>query len=328
MLKRSKDSEWIMWKKNCCKTLWGILAIICLISANSCSTPKEAGSPGEPASFTDALDRTVKLEKKPERVAALLGSFAHVWCLAGGEICAATEDAKEDFGLDSRGLMELGGAHSPSLELLLAANPDFVLASASTPAHVNMRESLEQAGIAVAYFDVDSFEDYLAMLKICTKLTESPENFQRYGTNIEEKILKIKSDFQKKNLKDADKTVLVLRISSGLVKAKSSKGTILGEMLADLGCINLADQDETLTEHLNLEYIMQQNPRHILVVTMGDEEKAKKNFQSMMEENPAWSTLEAVKENRMHLLDQSLFNQKPNDRWDIAYETLAELLLS
>ncbi len=317
-----------MWNKSCCRILCGILAFLCLISASSCSKPKEAGSTEEPASFTDALGRAVTINKKPERVAALLGSFADLWCLAGGEICAATDDAAEDFGLDSEDLISLGGAHSPSAELLLSANPDLVLASSSTPSHVNMRESLAQAGITVAYFDVDSFEDYLSMLKICTELTGCAENYEKYGTKIGEEIQAVKDEFQNKKLKNSHKTVLVLRISSGLVKAKSSKGTVLGEMLADLGCINLADLDNALTEHLNVEYIMQQNPHRILVVTMGDEEKAKKNFQSLMEENPAWSSLEAVKENRMHILDQSLFNQKPNDRWAIAYETLANLLAS
>ena len=33
--------------------------------------------------FTDALGRTVTVES-PKRVAALIGSFADVWCLAGG----------------------------------------------------------------------------------------------------------------------------------------------------------------------------------------------------------------------------------------------------
>ncbi len=318
-----------MWNKNWCKWLCGVLTLIVLTPlVTSCSTQKEAGSPKEPASFTDALGRSVTIKEKPKRVAALLGSFADVWCLAGGEICAATDDAEEDFGIKADGMIPLGGAHSPSLESLLAANPDLVLASASTPPHVNMRESLENAGIAVAYFDVSCFEDYLSMLKICTELTDCPENFQKNGTKIAEEIDKIKSDFVAKNVKEEDRTVLVLRISSGLVKAKSSSGTILGEMLSDLGCINLADQDETMMEQLNIEYIMQKNPRHIFVVTMGDEEKAKKNFQTMMEENPAWGSLEAIREGRMHMLDKSLFNQKPNARWAIAYETLAKLLAS
>lgn len=300
------------------------LALSFLTALPSCSK-KEAGSVTEPASFTDALGRSITLAKKPTRVAALLGSFADLWVLAGGELCAVADDA-EDFGVKTNGLIQLGGAHSPSLEQLLSADPDFVLGSSSTPAHVNMCKSLEQAGIAVAYFDVDSFEDYLNMLKICTDITGKKENFEVNGIAIAKEIQAIKANFQSLRLSDKEKTVLVLRISSGLVKAKSSEGTILGEMLADLGCINLADSDAFLTEQLNLEYILKQNPRHILVVTMGNEEKAKANFKTMMEENPAWSSLDAVKENRMHILEKRLFNQKPNARWAIAYETLAELL--
>ncbi len=314
-----------MWKRNCCKILCIVLAVSSLFTITSCKQT-EAGSTTEPASFTDDLKREVHLTKKPLRVAALLGSFADLWILAGGNLCATADDAAEDFGIDTEGLVQLGGAHSPSLELLLSANPDFVLASASTPSHVNMMTSLEKAGIVVAYFDVDSFDDYLKMLKICTDLTGRKEAYETYGTKIAENIQAVKSDFQKRNLTDEEKTVLVLRISSGLVKAKSSEGTILGEMLSDLGCINLADSDKALTEQLNIEYILKRNPRHILIVTMGDEEKAKANFNTMMEENPAWSSLEAVRENRMYLLDKSLFNQKPNARWAIAYETLAELL--
>ena len=315
-----------MWKKSCFKLLCGILALVCLFPCTSCGTQKEAGPIGEPASFTDALGREISFEKKPEKVAALLGSFADLWLLSGGKLCGVCDDAAEDFGINTEGMTLLGGAHSPSLEAILSAEPDLVLASASTASHVNLLDSLKSAGITVAYFDVDCFDDYLKMLKICADLTGCKENFTVYGTDLEKRIDKIKADFLSKKIDPDHKTVLVLRISSGLVKAKNSEGTILGEMLDDLGCKNLADSDKALTEQLNLEYILQKDPRHILVVTMGDEEKAKKNFQTMMEENPAWSSLTAVKENRMHILDKSLFNQKPNARWADAYEILAKLL--
>ncbi|MBE6713451.1 MAG: ABC transporter substrate-binding protein [Ruminococcaceae bacterium] len=318
-----------MWKKSCCKLIGAILALLCLVTPlASCGTEKKAGSVADPASFTDALGRMLSLEKKPKRVAALLGSFADLWILSGGTVCAVTDDAEEDFGIDTKGMTLIGGAHSPSLEKLLSADPDFVLASASTPSHVDMKESLEQAGITVAYFDVSSFDEYLSMLKICTDLTGKTENYKTYGTDLQGEIEEIKASFTKENLSKKDKTVLVLRISSGLVKAKGSKGTILGEMLSDLGCINLADSESTLTEDLNIEYILKQNPRYILLVTMGDETKAKANFNTMMEENPAWSSLDAIREGRMHILDKSLFNQKPNARWAIAYETLAKILAS
>ena len=44
----------------------------------------------EPVTFTDDLGRTVTVEN-PQRVAALLGSFAQVWYLAGGTVCASAE---------------------------------------------------------------------------------------------------------------------------------------------------------------------------------------------------------------------------------------------
>ena len=118
----------------------------------------------EVVTFTDALGREVSVPKEPERVVALIGSFADIWILAGGDLCAAAEDAWEDFELELEDAVSLGGAHSPNLELLLSAEPDFVLASASTASNLEMREILEAAEIPVAYFDIDHFEDYLQML--------------------------------------------------------------------------------------------------------------------------------------------------------------------
>ena len=48
--------------------------------------------------FTDDFGRTVTVTSH-ERTAVLLGSFADIWTLAGGEICASAADAWEDFGL-------------------------------------------------------------------------------------------------------------------------------------------------------------------------------------------------------------------------------------
>ena len=47
----------------------------------------------------------------------------------------------------------------------------------------------------------------------------------------------------------------------------------------------------------------------------------------MFEENPAWRTLEAIKENRLHIMESELFNNKPNSDWAESYEKLTEILL-
>lgn len=305
-----------------------LLSVLLLGMLTACA-PGEIKTEETQITFTDALGRKVSVSKAPKRVAALLGSFADVWVLSGGTLCAAAEDAWEDFGLELTDAVNIGGAHSPSLELLLSADPEFVIASASTASNVEMLETLEAAGITVAYFDVDHFADYLAMLRICTEITGRQDLYEKNGLEVEKQISEIKREFAEAGLSDRQKTVLVLRAASGFIKAKGSSGTILGEMLADLGCINIADSDTSLLENLSVESVIQQEPYRIFVVTMGSNpQKAMDNLNQMLRENPAWGTLNAVAEGRLHLMERNLFNIKPNARWAESYETLREIYLA
>ena len=303
-----------------------VLILATLLSVTSCGG--RADNENENTfTFTDALGREVSVRKNPRRVAALLGSFADVWMLAGGELCASAEDAWEDFGLDLGNAVNIGGAHSPSLELLISADPDLVIASASTASNVEMKEALEAMGITVAYFDVDNFEDYLHMLNICTDITERKDLYGQNGLAVKAQIDKIKEQYAEANIPDTQRRVLLLRASSGFVKAKGSRGTILGEMLYDMGCINIADGNTGLLENLSVEAIIREEPHHIFVVTMGsDTEAAKQSLENLINENPAWSTLSAIKEDRLYVMDKTLFNLKPNDRWAESYGILYEKL--
>ena len=308
-----------------------IAFIVCLTMMLSILTACSSGEITQNenvVTFTDALGREVTVSKEPQQVATLIGSFADVWMLAGGSVCATAEDAWEDFGLELPNAVNIGGAHSPNLELIFSANPDFVIASASTSSNVEMLETLETAGITVAYFDVDNFEDYLAMLNICTDITGRKDLYERNGLELQSQIETIKLEMSEQPLTEEQKTILLLRAHSGSVKAKGSEGTILGEMLADLGCINIADSDTSLLEALSVESIIRQEPYRIFVVTMGnDTQKAMDNFYQMMEENPAWGTLAAVTEGRVHIMDRKLFNIKPNADWAESYEILSRIIL-
>lgn len=306
-----------------------LLIAICflLLLPGACTAGRQDAGEGETVTFTDALDRTVSVEKNPERVASLLGSFADVWTLAGGTLCAAAEDAWDDFALELDDAVNIGGAHSPSLELLLSADPDFVLASSSTASNVEMRETLEAAGIPVAYFDVDNFGDYLDMLDICTEITGRKDLYEKNGLQLQAQIEEIKSQYAQENRPDEERTVLLIRTSASSVKAKGRSGTILGEMLADLGCINIADNEDSLLENLSVEVVLREQPYHIFVVAMGsDTEAAQASLDAMIRENPAWDSLEAIQEGRMHWMDKTLFNLKPNARWAEAYQKLYETL--
>lgn len=309
--------------------LISLLLALCLplLLFSACLVSQKTPTDAETVQFTDALGRELSIPKNPTRVAALLGSFADVWCLSGGSLCAAADDAWEDFELNLENAVNLGGAHSPNLERLLSANPDFVIASASTASNVALRESLEAMQIPVAYFNVDNFSDYLHMLDICTRITERHDLYVQNGLALQEQIDAVKKNYAAAPIPEQERKILLLRASAGMVKAKSSTGTILGEMLKDIGCINIADSDTSLLENLSIERIIKENPHRIFAVTMGsDTAAATDSLYQLLESNPAWSSLSAVEKKHVHVMDKRLFNLKPNARWAEAYGVLYEIL--
>ena len=275
--------------------------------------------------FTDDLDREVTVPANPERVAVLLGSYADVWCLAGGQdsLVAAASDAWTDFDLNlGDDVANLGSLMEPNLEELIASAPDLVIASSNTTSNVELLPSLEQLGVPVAYFGVNSFNDYLEMLDVCTRITGHPENYQTYGLDVQAQV-----DKAKEQNDGSAPTVLLLRSASTSCKVKNSKGTVLGEILADLGAVNIADSDTGLLEDLSLERIIADDPDYIFVVFQGsDQAAAQKTLDAALTSNPAWETLSAVQNGRFYIMEKELYHLKPNARWGEAYQKVADIL--
>ena len=289
------------------------------------SAPASPETAATTLTFTDDLDREVTVPANPERVAVLLGSYADVWCLAGGQdsLVAAASDAWTDFDLDlGEDVANLGSLMEPNLEELIASAPDLVIASSNTTSNMELLPSLEQLGVPVAYFGVNSFNDYLEMLDVCTQITGHTENYQTYGLDVQAQV-----DKAKEQNDGSAPTVLLLRSASTSCKVKNSKGTVLGEILADLGAVNIADSDTGLLEDLSLERIIADDPDYIFVVFQGsDQAAAQKTLDAALTSNPAWETLSAVQNGRFYIMEKELYHLKPNARWGEAYQKVADIL--
>lgn len=275
--------------------------------------------------FTDDLGREVAAPAQPKRVAAMIGSFADVWCLAGGKdtLVAAADDSWTSFDLGlGEDVVNLGAIKEPSLEALIAAEPDLILASCNTAANLELLDTFEAAGMCVAYFDVQTLDDYLNMLGICTTLTGCEENYELNGSSV-----RAQADAAIARQTGEAPTVLCIRATGVSCKVKGSRDFVLGEMLADLGCVNIADSDESLLEDLSLEAIIAAEPDYVFVVLQGsDPTDAMETLEQTLLQNPAWSELQAVREGRFYTLEHELYNLKPNARWGEAYEKLADIL--
>ena len=301
-----------------------ILAVCIFLSAcGGGKTPESPEISDAAVTFTDDLGHSVTVDD-PRRVAPLLGSFAQVWMLAGGTVHATAEDAWDDLDLElSESAINLGHTKKLSLERLLDAEPDFILASVNTIQQVEWKDTLAATGIPVAYFDVSDFDDYLRLLSVCTDITGRKDLYEKNGTAVRNQIEAVLEQSRERLEKEAPPTVLSMVASASNVYVKNSRGNVLGEMLYKMGCINIADSDNFLLENLSLEHILQADPEYIFIVQRGDDEAGMRQYvRQILLENPAWGQLRAVQNDRVYFMEKNLYNLKPNHRWGEAYEKL------
>ena len=290
-----------------------------MIDANK-DTENSAGS----VTFIDDLGREVTV-KNPQRVVTLISSFADIWYLAGGveQMVATTNATWTYFDLPLReDIVNLGASKELNLEQLIACEPDLILASCGTDRDLELEASFEEMGLNVAYFSINNFEDYLRVLKTCTEITGCYENYELYGAKVQKEVEEALT-----RVDGSKPSVLYIRATGSSCKVKNSEGSVLGEMLKAMDCVNIADSKDSLLEQLSIEVILQEDPDYIFVVLQSaDPADAQEILETTLLNNPAWAGLSAVKEGRYHVMEQNLYNLKPNARWGEAYAKLADIL--
>jgi iron complex transport system substrate-binding protein len=275
--------------------------------------------------FVDSTGTTVTVQQKPQRVAVLFSSYAEIWSLAGGTVSITVgESVQRGFAPETALLVDGGAGKTVDVEALLAAQPQLVIGSADIPAQVQACKTLNAAGIPAALFRVDTFEEYLSMLKICTDLTENGQRYTYHGVTVQLQVRALRQQAAQQGQKP---TYLFIRVGStaSATKAKRAPDNFVCTMLDQLGGRNIADEAAVLLDGLSLEYVMEADPQYIFLSPMGNEAAARAYIDELFAQ-PGWAELTAVQQGNWCFLSKELFHFKPNQRWDEAYKQLAQLL--
>lgn len=312
-----------------------LAAALCLLAGCSGPAPSSPvpAAPSDPApeapgtayTFTDALGSTVTVDR-PQRVVSFYGSFAEMWMLAGGELAGTTDDAITERKLPlGEDVAIIGSTRNPNLEMALGLDADFAILSADTTDHVQAAETLRAAGVTCAFFRVDTLEDYLAAMEVCTSITGRADLYEQNALAVQRQAQEVIQRVRPL-LEEEPVTALLIRAYSTGAKAKGMDN-LAGVMLHQLGVKNLVDQHPSLLEELSMEEIIAADPDYIFVTIMGSsQQKALDALAEGIQKNPAWSSLSAVQNGRYVILPGDLFHYKPNARWGESYAYLANIL--
>ena len=301
-----------------------VVIVVLLIFISGAVETNKPESSGEYFTFTDSEGEIVELSHKPQKTAVLFSSLAECWIEAGGEVYVTVgESVERGLVKEETELVDKGAGKTVDTEKLISLEPDFVICSADIASHRDVASALKKAKIPVAMLRMDTFEDYLTILRTLTKITGKTENYEQFGENAKSEIEQIISGGKREN----NPKILFVRSGSSYSSAKAKKAddNFAAKILEDLGCVNIADKAETLLDNLSAEVILKENPQYIFVSVMGDYDNSKAYMQELLAKKE-YASLDAVKNGRVHFLPKELFQYKPCGRWAESYRYISSIL--
>ena len=301
-----------------------VVIVVLLIFISGAVETNKPESSGEYFTFTDSEGEIVELSHKPQKTAVLFSSLAECWIEAGGEVYVTVgESVERGLVKEETELVDKGAGKTVDTEKLISLEPDFVICSADIASHRDVASALKKAKIPVAMLRMDTFEDYLTILRTLTKITGKTENYEQFGENAKSEIEQIISGGKRED----NPKILFVRSGSSYSSAKAKKAddNFAAKILEDFGCINIADKAEVLLDNLSAEVILKENPQYIFVSVMGDYDNSKAYMQELLAKKE-YASLDAVKNGRVYFLPKELFQYKPCGRWAESYRYISSIL--
>jgi len=300
------------------KILCLILAAVMLFAFGACEGDNKNGTEG--ITVTDFAGNTAYLTED-SRVVSCYASLSGCWTLAGGELVGVTDDCSERGMIFENSPEIIGSTKIIDMEKLISLEPDYVILSYDLTPQRELEDMLRSMKIPYGYFREDTFDDYKNIMRQFTSVSGRSDLYEENVTETEARINNILSAIPTEN----DGTYLLLRAYSTGMKVKRDDN-LAGLILDEMHLSNIADIVPSLMEELSIEKIIMEDPDHIFITTMGDENVAKEYVEDNIYSSDAWKGLSAVKEGKVHILPQELFHYKPNEKWDMSYEYIAKII--
>lgn len=262
----------------------------------------------------DDLGRKVQIPSYPRRIVSLAPSITETLFALGldREIVGVTEFCNFPEAALTR--PKVGSFISLSAEKIVSLKPDLILATADG----NRKESVEQLtrlGLPVYTVSPSNLDQVFGMIVTIGRMTgrdrEALSLIQRlrqrvlHVTAVTERLPRPKVFFQV----GLDALVTV------------GRDTFLNELISLAGGVNIAGEEKTRYPRFSIERVISAAPDVIIVTSMKGEggfEQVKKNW-------TRWSSLPAVRQGRIHLLETDVVF-RPSPRIVDGLEELARLI--
>ena len=266
------------------------------------------------ATFEDALGRTVTLKTPPKRIVSMAPSLTEIlyYLGLGDSIAGVTQFSS--YPPEATQKPNVGSYINLNAEKIVSLNPDLAIGTKDGNKPTTVR-ILEQAGIPVYIVNPRNIEDVISTIYEIGELCGVGKIAKERSILLSERIDRICA--RTMSLK---KPLVFLQINIKPIMTVN-KNTFHHDVIRLAGGDNMAKNEPITYPRISMEEVMRREPEVIIISSMernGRYERARKDWEK-------WSTIPAVKERRVHLINSDLVD-RPSPRIVKGLETMARLI--
>lgn len=290
--------------------------------ANAATAVSTAASNG-PVTIKDFADRNVTFSSTPQNIAALgNGELDIIYALGGHLVGRPTATVPAEIKA-LNDVVQIGSTHGIELEKLALANPDVLLGT--NPMNTKDIPAVEALGTKMVLTSANSIDEIKKQIQLFGQMLHKEDKAVALIGKVDKKVQEIQAQQR------AQKPRVLLVYGAPGTYMAALNNSLSGSILTTAGGENIAADYPKLDNYpqyaqLNSEKIMKSNPQFVFIMSHGSPDKVKEGFMKEMQQNAAWNSLDAVKNQHVEVLPADLFGTNPGTRIVDALDYMNKLL--
>nr|WP_308422998.1 ABC transporter substrate-binding protein [Paenibacillus marchantiophytorum] len=305
--------------------LWPLAALLLLAGCSQPAGQSISTTASQTGSIQDFAGRNIVFSKVPQRIATLSNGELDIVYALGSEVVGRPTSTSPVWVKEAEKALQIGSAHGIDLEKIALLSPDVIFGN--QPLNSKDIPSLEALGSKVVLSSANSIEDIKKQIQLVGQVLQKQAKAAELVSTLNEKLRSYTSDGG-----TSKPRVLLVYGAPGTYMA-ALNNSLSGDILTKAGGENIAADYPKLESYpqyaqLNTEKIVKSDPQLILLMSHTSPDQVKDGFMKEMSQNSAWSSLDAVKQNRVEVLPADLFGSNPGTRVTESLDILHKLLLA
>lgn len=239
--------------------------------------------------FEDGLGKEIYLAETPERIVSLASSATEVLFTIGAGELVVGRDKYSTIPAEVESVTNVGSSYSLAVDKVVELDPDLVIVWYYSTGAI---ETLEGLGLTVMAINPQSIQDVNDMIALFGQITGHSQEASSVSDTIQSTIDSI-TGFTA-TLEEQEKVKVYYELSTAYKSPNNT--TITGEMITLAGGVNIAGEQESTYTVLASEWIIQQDPDIIVVVSYGASAEEIKSREG-------WDSISAVQNDKVFAID-------------------------